>query len=147
MSRFENADFPMPWMYSPIYIIIPFPILTTNLQSVAEPWKLEVLSSYKLNTYAIDRLIIIKSLIINGQLQVWIGLVIAIPAIIITIYGLNYCLKKIDKDNGSIGKAKKTGRISLDMAHSIDYVIYILLSQGTSIIQLMAERKFFFPTV
>ena len=72
-------------------------------------------------------------------------MVIAIPAIIITIYGLNYCLKKIDKDNGSIGKGKKTGRISLDMAHSIDYVIYILLSQGTSIIQLMAERKFFFP--
>ena len=70
-------------------------------------------------------------------------MVIAIPAIIITIYGLSYCLKKINKDNGSIGKGKKAGRTSLDMAHSIDYVICILLSQGTSTIQLMTEKIFF----
>ena len=50
MPRFENADFPMPWMYTPFEIIIPYPIQTTNLQSVAEPWKFEVLLPYHIQS-------------------------------------------------------------------------------------------------
>ena len=56
------------------------------------------------------------------------------------MYGLNCGLRKISEDNDSKGKGKKSGRISLDMAHTIDYVICILLSQGTNTSSLMREN-------
>ena len=63
---------------------------------------------------------------------------------ILTIYGLSYISKKIHKDkNGSKEKGKKSGRNSLDMAHTIDYVFGILLSQGTDMISLMEKIYFF----
>ena len=62
---------------------------------------------------------------------------------ILTIYGLSYISKRIHKDkNGSKEKGKKSGRISLDMAHTIDYVICIILSQGMNMISL--RKKYFF---
>ena len=67
-------------------------------------------------------------------------MIIALPAIIISMYGLNCGLRKISEDNDSKGKGKKSGRISLDMAHTIDYVICILLSQGTNMSSLMREN-------
>ena len=52
-------------------------------------------------------------------------------------------MKRISKDNDSKGKGKKSGRIPLDMAHTIDYVFGILLSQGTDMISLMVKIYFF----
>ena len=56
-------------------------------------------------------------------------------------------MKRISKDNDSKGKGKKSGRIPLDMAHTIDYVFGILLSQGTRGHDFVDGENTFFFTI